>query len=151
MVEVPFLDFTARTSMLQFSKDGDSHAKIDFKTALICQRYVGLYHYVTEHRLRLGGFKLTREYAGFVNKQQPYHPHYSLHLNRNYFAATLLIDMVIFNTMDFWEGRVSAGSYEFKDGNKFYQAHHEIVPNTGLKRSTIRVMDEIKSNCKKWC
>jgi len=58
------------------------------------------------------------------------------------FAATVLIDMVIFNTMDFWDGRVSAGDYQFEDGGKTYQARHEFWPDSKLKRSTIRVLDK---------
>ena len=51
------------------------------------------------------------------------------------FAITLLVDMVIFNTMDFWEGRVSAGEYNYQSGDKTFYVRHEILPGTKLKRS----------------
>ncbi|MGE3683879.1 MAG: hypothetical protein AB7G93_19340 [Bdellovibrionales bacterium] len=91
-----------------------------------------------------GGFKLTRQYARFVNRQMIVVRVILYLLTGVIFAATLLIDMVIFNTMDFWEGRVSAGSYEFKSGDKTYHAHHEVVPGTQLKRSTLHVFDKNK-------
>jgi hypothetical protein len=55
------------------------------------------------------------------------------------YAVTLLVDMVVFNTMDFWEGRVSAGEYNFKEGERTFHVHHEVLPGAPLKRSTIRV------------
>lgn len=85
-----------------------------------------------------GGYKLTRQYAGWVNSQSLIIRIILYILTAVVFAVTLLIDAVIFNTMDFWEGRVSAGDYEFKEGGKTYQAHHEIKSD-GLKKSTIRV------------
>lgn len=91
-----------------------------------------------------GGFKLTREYAGFVNRQQIIVRIILYILTAVVFAATMLIDMVIFNTMDFWEGRVSAGDYQFQQGDKTYQAHHEVLPGTKLKRSLIKVLDQNK-------
>jgi hypothetical protein len=89
-----------------------------------------------------GGFHLTREYAGFVNKQMIILRIILYIFTSVVFVATLLIDMIIFNTMDFWDGRVSAGDYSFSKGNKTYLAHHEILPGTLLKRSTLRVMDK---------
>lgn len=86
-----------------------------------------------------GGFKLTRQYAGFVNKQDLIIRIILYLLTAVVFAVTVLIDMVIFNTMDFWEGRVSAGDYQFKEGERTFHAHHEVLPGTGLKRSTIKV------------
>lgn len=89
-----------------------------------------------------GGFKLTRQYAGFVNKQMIVIRIILYLLTGIVFLATLLIDMVIFNTMDFWEGRVSQGTYDFKEGDKTYQARHEVMPETNLKRSTIKIFDK---------
>lgn len=92
-----------------------------------------------------GGFKLTRQYAGFVNKQNLIIRIVLYILTGVVFAATMLIDMVIFNTMDFWEGRVSQGTYEFQQGDKTYVAQHEILPGTQLKHSTIKIFDSTQN------
>lgn len=89
-----------------------------------------------------GGYKLTRSYAGFVNKQNIILRVVLYILTGIVFAVTLLIDAVVFNTMDFWEGKVSAGSYKFQDGDKTFHVRHEIVPGTELRRSTIHIVDE---------
>jgi len=88
-----------------------------------------------------GGFKLTRQYAGFVNRQMIIIRIILYILTSVVFAATMLIDMVIFNTLDFWQGRVSQGTYDFTKGDKTYHARHEILPDSKLKRSTIHVHD----------
>lgn len=89
-----------------------------------------------------GGFKLTREYAGFVNRQNVVIRVILYILTGVVFFATILIDVVVNNTMDFWNGQVSQGTYEFHQGGKTYVARHEILPGTSLKRSTIRVYGE---------
>lgn len=89
-----------------------------------------------------GGFKLTRQYASFVNSQNIIIRIVLYILTSVIFAITMLVDMVIFNTMDFWEGRVSQGTYDFSKGGKTYQAVHEIAPDNKLKRSTITVRDD---------
>lgn len=86
-----------------------------------------------------GGYKLTRQYARWVNSQNIIIRIIIYLLTSVVFAVTLLIDAVIFNTIDFWEGKVSGGKFEFKEGEKIYQVHHEIIPGSGLKRSTINV------------
>jgi hypothetical protein len=89
-----------------------------------------------------GGFKLTRQYAGWVNSQQLIIRIILYILTGVVFAVTLLIDLVVFNTMDFWEGRVSAGDYHFKKEDRVFHVRHEFQPGEGkLKLSTIRVMD----------
>lgn len=89
-----------------------------------------------------GGFKLTRQYAGFVNKQTLIIRVVLYILTFVVFAVTMLVDTVVFNSIDFWEGRVSAGDYQFQSGDKTFHAHHEILPGSGLKRSTIKVFDQ---------
>ncbi len=90
-----------------------------------------------------GGFKLTRQYAGFVNKQILIIRIVLYILTGVVFAVTLLVDAVIFNTMDFWEGRVSQGTYEFtKDGKEFH-VKHEVIQGD-FKRSTIQVFEKSK-------
>lgn len=89
-----------------------------------------------------GGFKLTRQYARFVNRQMIIIRIVLYLLTAIVFAATLLIDMVIFNTLDFWQGKVSEGTYDFKSGDKTYHVRHEILPETLLKRSTIQVLGQ---------
>lgn len=86
-----------------------------------------------------GGFKLTREYARWVNSQNIILRIILYILTSVVFAVTMLIDVVVFNTVDFWEGRVSEGTYEFKDAKKMYHVKHEFIPGSGLKRSTIHV------------
>lgn len=86
-----------------------------------------------------GGFKLTRQYARWVNSQNIILRIVLYILTAVVFAVTLLIDMVIFNTMDFWNGTVSQGDYHFKGEDKVYHVKHEILPGTLLKRSTINI------------
>lgn len=88
-----------------------------------------------------GGFTLTRTYAKFINSKQIVLRIVLYILTGIVFAITLLVDMIVNNTIDFWEGRVSAGSYKFHKGENTYIAQHEFMPNTNLKRSTIKVMD----------
>jgi|GEM_PF-1711324 len=89
-----------------------------------------------------GGFSLTRSYAHFVNGQRnPILRVVIYILTGIIFAVTLLIDMVVYNTLDFWDGRVSAGDYKFQQGERTYYAHHEIAPGTHLKSSVIRIHD----------
>src|SRR5690606_10112033 len=87
------------------------------------------------------GFKITRQYARFVNSQMIVLRIILYILTSIVFAVTLLVDMVVFNTIDFWNGTVSQGDYEFKDGGKTYHARHEILPSK-LKQSTIKISDE---------
>lgn len=91
-----------------------------------------------------GGYKLTRKYSGFVNKQNIILRVVLYLLTGIVFAVTLLIDMVVYNTMDFWEGRVSQGTYQFEKGDKSFVVQHEILPSTELKRSTIEVFGSNK-------
>ncbi len=87
-----------------------------------------------------GGFSLTRQYAGWVNSNSLILRIVLYILTFFVFAITMLIDMVFNNTIDFWQGKVSAGTYEFKDADKTYQAVHEYLPGTNLRRSTIQVL-----------
>ena len=89
-----------------------------------------------------GGFKLTRQYAGWVNSQNVFIRIIVYLLTGVVFAVTMLIDFVVFNTMDFWNGRVSQGTYDFQKDDKTYQVRHEIIPGTDLKKSTIVVRDQ---------
>ncbi len=91
-----------------------------------------------------GGFKLTRDYAGWVNKQDVVIRILLYILTLVVFVVTILIDVVINNTEDFWDGRVSQGIYNFYRDGKTYQAHHEVLPGSKLRRSTIEVRDSNK-------
>jgi len=91
-----------------------------------------------------GGFKLTRQYAGWVNSQQIVLRVILYILTGIVFAVTLLVDFVIFNTMDFWEGRISEGTYDFHHKDRTYYVQHEYLPGTRLKRSTIKIVDSNK-------
>ena len=84
-----------------------------------------------------GGFKLTRQYAGWVNSQTLVLRVIIYLLTFVVFGVTLLIDSVVFNTMDFWQGKVSAGGYEFKDGDKTYLVQHSFKPGTQYRQTEI--------------
>jgi hypothetical protein len=88
-----------------------------------------------------GGWKLTRQYAGWLNSQPIILRVIIYILGFIIFFVTILVDVVVLNTMDFWEGKVSAGDYHFKDGDRTFFAHHEYMPGTQLKRSSIQVKD----------
>lgn len=88
-----------------------------------------------------GGFKLTRQYARFVNKQQIVIRVVLYILTSVVFVATLLIDAVIFNTLDFWEGRVSASESSFEKDGKHYAVKHYFEGEEKLKNTEIRVFD----------
>lgn len=87
-----------------------------------------------------GGFKLTRDYARFVNSKNIILRIILYIFTSIVFAVTMLIDMVIFNTIDFWQGKVSAGDYQYKSGDKTYFVHHEYSPE-GRRRSKIKVLN----------
>lgn len=86
-----------------------------------------------------GGFKLTRQYARWVNGQNLILRIILYILTAVVFAVTMLIDLVLFNTIDFWNGTVSQGDYHFKGQDKTFYVKHEFLPGTLLKRSTIKV------------
>lgn len=90
-----------------------------------------------------GGFKLTRQYAGWVNKQNIILRIVIYLLTGVVFAVTMLIDAVIFNTMDFWEGRVSQGTFEYSEDGKVYKAQHKLNEG-GLRSSQIEVWQNEK-------
>ena len=91
-----------------------------------------------------GGYKLTRTYAGFVNKQPLILRIVIYLLTGVVFAVTMLIDVLLFNTQDFWEGRVSAGSYRFEKEGQIYVAHHQHLPG-GLRESRLEVFSREKT------
>lgn len=91
-----------------------------------------------------GGFKLTREYAGFVNRQHVVIRVILYILTSVIFFATLLIDLVLNNTMDFWDGRVSQGTYTFSTEDKTFVVQHDIS-SEGLKSSHIEVFAKDKA------
>lgn len=88
-----------------------------------------------------GGFSLTRQYARWVNSQHIVIRIILYLLTSVVFAVTLLVDVVIFNTMDFWQGRVSQGIYEFSGEGKTFHVEHKIHPGSSLKESLIKVAD----------
>jgi len=89
-----------------------------------------------------GGFKLTRQYAGIVNRQHIILRVVLYILTSVVFAVTLIADAVIFNTMDFWEGRVSANDYQFEKDGKFYAVRHSYKGDgSQLRNSEIEIYD----------
>lgn len=91
-----------------------------------------------------GGWKLTRDYARFVNRQ-PIIIRCVLYILTSFvFVATMLIDAVIFNTIDFWQGRVSQGTFEFNKEGRRFVARHTLSPETHLRESRIEVFESDK-------
>lgn len=86
-----------------------------------------------------GGFKLTRKYSKFINSQNVVILSFLYILISFVFIVTLVIDAVIFNTIDFWEGRVSSGVYPFEKVGTLYAVHNEVHGASELKRSTIKI------------
>lgn len=84
-----------------------------------------------------GGYKLTRQYARWVNSQNIILRIILYILTSVVFFVTLLLDVVVFNTMDFWNGTVAAGTYHFNDDTNTYMVKHEFQNNTQLRKSTI--------------
>lgn len=91
-----------------------------------------------------GGYKLTRQFAGFVNKQDTIIRIIVYIVTIPVFAITLLVDSVIFNTMDFWEGRVSANDYSFDQDGKHYLVQHYY--DGKLRNTKITITDKAKVN-----
>lgn len=88
-----------------------------------------------------GGYSLTRQYARWVNSQNVILRVIIYLLTGVVFAVTILIDVVVFNTMDFWQGKVSQGIYEFSGEGKTFLVEHRVQPETGRKQSVIQVRD----------
>lgn len=95
-----------------------------------------------------GGFKLTRKYAQFVNSKNIIIRVVLYILTSFVFAITLLIDAVIFNTMDFWEGRVSANTYNFKKDGKEYKVTHSYKGDQKLRNTHIEILSKNNSEKK---
>ncbi len=91
---------------------------------------------VTTSGCASGGYKLTRQYARFVNSQNIILRIIIYIFTAIVFVATIIIDSVIFNTMDFWNGTVSQGTFEFSEGDKKFVATHSI-DSDNMKRSVI--------------
>lgn len=85
-----------------------------------------------------GGFKLTRQYARFVNSQNILIRIILYIFTSIVFVATIIVDSVIFNTMDFWSGTVSQGTFEFNEADKKFVVQHSIDAQN-LKKSLITV------------
>ncbi len=92
-----------------------------------------------------GGFKWTRKYASFVNSQHIIVRIILYILTAVVFAVTMLVDLVIFNTLDFWQGKTAAGSYKFEEGGKTFHVKHEHQGDKKLRKSIIKVMGDDNS------
>lgn len=92
-----------------------------------------------------GGFRLTRRYSSFVNRQNVVLRVILYVLTLPIFWVTLLIDEVINNTVDFWEGRVAQGTFRYNEGGRSFVARHTVGAD-GLKTSHIEVFssDQVK-------
>ena len=89
-----------------------------------------------------GGFKITRKFARLINSQHIIIRIILYILTAPVFGITLAIDAIIFNTIDFWEGKVSAGSHQFEEGDKVYLVQNEYVGEDKLRKSTIRIQEK---------
>lgn len=85
-----------------------------------------------------GGFKLTRQYAGWVNSQTLILRVVLYVLTLVVFGVTLIVDAVVFNTMDFWEGRVSQGTFNFEKDGHHYVVEHRLRDGLRVSRIEIR-------------
>lgn len=87
-----------------------------------------------------GGFKWTRKYSQFVNSTHIVLRIVLYVLTFPIYVVTQLVDVVIFNTMDFWSGRVSSGTYHFKKDQHTYVVHHGYQdPAKTLRNSQIEI------------
>jgi hypothetical protein len=86
-----------------------------------------------------GGYKLTRQYSGWVNQNNVIIRVIVFILTIPVYAITLIADMVVFNTMDFWDGRVSQGTYKFEKDGQMYVVQHSRDEKTGLRQSRIEI------------
>lgn len=89
-----------------------------------------------------GGYKLTRKYSQFVNKQNIILRIILYIVTVPVYGITLLVDAVVFNTMDFWGGRVSSNIYHFEDGGKLYAVKHSFEGDDKLRKTEIKVLDK---------
>lgn len=88
-----------------------------------------------------GGWELTRDYSKWLNSKKVALRVVLYILTMPVFFVTIMIDTLVNNTIDFWNGTVSESTQAFhKDGKSFY-VQHEILQETGLKRSTIEIKD----------
>lgn len=87
-----------------------------------------------------GGYYLTRKYSAWVNGIHILPRILVYILTSVIYGIAMIIDLVIFNTVDFWEGKVSGGSYFFeKDGVKYNVAHEIYNESSNLRKSTILI------------
>ena len=92
-----------------------------------------------------GGYRLTRRYSSFVNHQNVVLRVIVYILTFPVFGVTLLIDGVINNTVDFWEGRVAQGTFRYESGGRTFVAQHATGADS-LKSSHIETFgaDHVK-------
>lgn len=88
-----------------------------------------------------GGYKTTRQYAGWLNSQNVVVRVILYLLTAIVFFFTLIIDYVVFNTIDFWSGKVSSGTYKHEKDGQTFVAVHSFQEGTQLRQSVITVTD----------
>lgn len=89
-----------------------------------------------------GGYKFTRKFSQFVNSKNIVLRIILYIVTIPVFGITLAVDTIIFNTLDFWDGKVSANEYSFSEDGKEYVVKHSIENN--LKRTNINVFEDNK-------
>lgn len=92
-----------------------------------------------------GGYKLTRQYSRWVNSQNIILRVILYILTLPIYTITLLVDTVLFNTLDFWNGRVAQGTYEFNSEGKTYTVDHKLIGNEQLKYTQIKISQGLQT------
>lgn len=113
--------------------------KLYKKLTLITAAFLSVGVTLTTTGCASGGYHLSRSLAGWINKQDLLLRVILYIFVGGAFFFTIIADMIYFNTVDFWSGKVSAGVYEFKEGNKAYVVNHSF--ENDLKRTEIQIND----------
>lgn len=73
-----------------------------------------------------GGYSISRSFAGWINKNNILLRIVLYIFLGGAFLFTLVADLLVMNTIDFWTGKVSQGTYEFKDAEKTFVVKHSL-------------------------
>lgn len=113
--------------------------KLYKKITLLTAAFLSIGVTLTNTGCASGGYHLSRTLAGWMNKQDLLIRVLLYIFLGGAFFFTILADMIYFNTVDFWTGKVTAGIYEYKDSDKAYVVNHSF--ENDLKRTEIQISD----------
>lgn len=88
-----------------------------------------------------GGWELTRDYSKWLNSKKVALRVVLYILTMPVFFVTILIDTVVNNTIDFWNGTVTESTQVFYKDDKTYYLQHELLSDAKLRRTTIQIQD----------